>query len=270
MSIMYYTVCEVNKMKFMNINTGIKIVDVSFMSWDVAYVTVAPRPIHALAFRVKGEALFNKETTPVISNEGSVTYMPANCGYSADYTARNEIFVIHFVTDEIFEMESYNLFSSNTVLNLFKKAYTVWNEGGPAYYHRTMAVFYEILSNISTQWDVFYKSEIYKDFFKAVDYMKKNFNDSSLTIDKLAKMANMSSTYFRKLFKERIGDSPSKHLISLRLQYADNLLASGNYTVNQVAEMSGFNDTKYFSRTVKKIYGYPPSELFKSKVKTND
>ena len=250
-------------MNFININTGIKINDVSFLSWEKSMVTVAPRPVHALAFRVKGSAIFNKETSPVISKEGNITYMPAFQGYTADYPERNEIFVIHFTTDEDFDLDNYNLFSSNTILNLFKKAYTIWNEGGPAYYHRTMAVFYEILSNISSQWDVFYKSEIYKDFFAAVDYMKKSFPDPALTVETLAKMANMSSTYFRKLFHERIGETPSKYLVSLRLQYADNLLATGNYSINQVAEMAGFNDVKYFSRVVKKVYGYPPSKLYK-------
>lgn len=251
-------------MSLLNTTESIKITDVNFISWEKSNVLVSPRPFHALVFRAKGEAIFNKSSdNPIISKEGNVSLMPANCGYSAEYPVRNEIFVIHFTTDEAFEPINYEIVSSKSIMNLFKNAYTLWNDSGPAYYHKTMSLFYEILSEISDQADVFYKSDVYKDFFRAVDYMKKNFPDSSLTIEKLSKMANMSSTYFRKLFTQRIGETPAKHLVSLRLKYAEQLLAKGDYSINQVAEMAGFNDVKYFSRVVKKVYGYPPSKLYK-------
>ena len=93
--------------------------------------------------------------------------------------------------------------------------------------------------------------------------MKNNFTNPELSIERLSEMANMSNTYFRKLFVERVGETPSRHLTTLRLHHAENLLLSGKYSIEDIAYLSGFNDAKYFSRTVKKIYGYPPSRLYK-------
>lgn len=249
-------------MALLDRNINIRIKDVQHLHFKKSSVLVAPRPYHALAFRVKGNAVFTKGDYSVTASEGSITYMPANYGYHADYTDENEIIVIHFDSETELDIEIYDLYSPHTILNLFRSARNTWYDAAQAYYYRTMAIFYEILADISAQTDVFYNSELYSDFFEAVEYMKKNFTDYTLTVDRLACMANMSNTYFRKLFHERFGENPSKYLVTLRLQYAEKLLSKGNLTVGEVALMSGFNDSKYFSRVVKKVYGYPPSRIF--------
>ena len=72
----------------------------------------------------------------------------------------------------------------------------------------------------------------------------------------------MSDTYFRKLFTEKFKTTPSKYLTEKRLIYAEKLLSTGKYSIKEVSEMSGFGDTKYFCRVVKKAYGVPPSKLY--------
>lgn len=243
------------------INAIIK--NIQLLSWEKSSVYVAPRPYHALAFRLKGDAKFTHGESTVISTQGSITYMPANYSYYAEYPDANEILVIHFDSDAVLELENYTPVSTASILSLFKNAFNVWNDEKQASYYKTMSIFYEILANIAAQADTFYRSNLYDDFIIAVEYMKNNFTDCEFSIEKLAQIANMSNTYFRKIFVERFGETPSKYLTRLRLQHAENLLLSGNYSINEIAFMSGFNDSKYFSRVVKKMYGYPPSQLYR-------
>lgn len=100
-------------------------------------------------------------------------------------------------------------------------------------------------------------------FEKAVGYMRDNFTDPSLTVSALADIACMSTTYFRKLFFSYFSDTPSKYITRLRMECAEKLLAEGDLSCEDVASLSGFNDSKYFCKVVKEFYGCPPSHLFR-------
>ena len=72
----------------------------------------------------------------------------------------------------------------------------------------------------------------------------------------------MSETYFRRLFYKNFFQTPTQYITKLKLKYAEELLSSGKYSIEETAYMSGFSDAKYFSRVIKSVYGYPPSKLF--------
>ena len=71
----------------------------------------------------------------------------------------------------------------------------------------------------------------------------------------------MSEVHFRKIFKEEYGMSPQKYIIHLRIQNASSLIASGYYSLQEAAYLSGYNDYKYFSVEFKKIKGVSPSKF---------
>ncbi len=250
-------------MSLFDLNNKFRIRDVQHLYLDKTSVFVSPRPYHALAFRVKGTAFFeNENNSNITAPPDSITYMPANISYSADYTEENEIYVIHFDADEDVNIEIYELFSPQIIFNYFKDAYSKWNNPDASYYYHTMSLFYEILSNISAQTDSFHKTKTAKSFYEAIEYMKKNYPDPSLTVDELSRIAKMSDTYFRKTFYANFGETPSKYITNLRLRHAENLLSRESISIQEAALLSGFSDSKYFSRVVKKIYGYPPSKIY--------
>ena len=80
-------------------------------------------------------------------------------------------------------------------------------------------------------------------------------------IEDAARECGLSVAHFRRLFKDTYGESPIKYLSNLRTDYAAELLRSGYFSVENVSEMAGFNDPKYFSVVVKQRYGLPPSKL---------
>jgi AraC-like DNA-binding protein len=67
----------------------------------------------------------------------------------------------------------------------------------------------------------------------------------------------------RKLFNSVYGQSPIEYMRSVRIEYAKELLTSGEYSVTQVASLSGFNDAAYFSREFKKYFSVAPSKYGK-------
>ncbi len=75
----------------------------------------------------------------------------------------------------------------------------------------------------------------------------------------LAAEAGLSESRFRLLFRELTGCSVTRYQNRLRITTARDLLASGHYSVGEVAEELGFRDVYYFSRLFKRFTGQPPS-----------
>ena len=249
-------------MSILNENISIRIKDVLFMQWDVSCVEVAPRPYHALVFRLSGSASFKHDEFILNTKKGDVFYMPKGYSYNADYREKNEILVIHFESDLDSKMENYQLSNPNVVSLFFYRIYDIWKKKEMGYYYSALSVMCEILNCISARQNMFLSNETIKLFEKSVEVMEKNYLSCDLTVEKLVSVACMSNTYFRKLFISRFGMTPSKYIVLKRLQYAEKQLSTGKYSVKEVSEMSGFKDVKYFCRVVKKEYGVPPSKLY--------
>jgi AraC-like DNA-binding protein len=95
---------------------------------------------------------------------------------------------------------------------------------------------------------------------KAVLYIKSNYTSPDISVKTASGKSNISEVYFRKLFKEEFGVSPRKYIIASRIKYAEGLIATGYYSLQEIAFMSGFTDYKYFSVEFKKLMGDSPSK----------
>ena len=74
------------------------------------------------------------------------------------------------------------------------------------------------------------------------------------------KMAMSHSTFYRKV-KALTGMTATEYVRKRRLHHCYQLLASGDYNVNQAAVMTGFNQMTHFRETFKKEFGILPSEV---------
>ncbi len=124
----------------------------------------------------------------------------------------------------------------------------------------TSAVFYLLLRNAGSCIDIDNSNKLIE---QAVLYIKENFA-SDISLSAIAKRFSVSPEHFSRLFKKETGLGFSKYLNSLRLQYAEQLLKAGDgKNITQIAESCGFEDSNYFSKKFKELYGISPKKVQK-------
>ena len=92
---------------------------------------------------------------------------------------------------------------------------------------------------------------------KGIEYINKNYNDA-ISITEIADSLEVDRRRFSDIFQEVTGLSPIKYLTEYRLKEAKRLLKFSNHTISEIADMTGYNDCFYFSKTFKKNVGICP------------
>ena len=110
-----------------------------------------------------------------------------------------------------------------------------------------------------------YSDEILVCLTHSLFYLLLRNSDScvtDITLSSLAKRFSVSPEHFSRMFKKETGLGFSKYLNSLRLQYAEHLLRSSDMqNITQIAEICGFEDSNYFSKKFKEVYGVSPKKV---------
>lgn len=83
---------------------------------------------------------------------------------------------------------------------------------------------------------------------------------SSLSVDELAKLNNMSTSSFKRKFKEVFKESPKKYIARKKIEKASGLLKIEGARISDVAYDVGFETVSTFNRSFKSIIGTSPSE----------
>ncbi|RDH41972.1 AraC family transcriptional regulator [Zooshikella ganghwensis] len=93
-----------------------------------------------------------------------------------------------------------------------------------------------------------------------LEYVLENLAEK-LVINELAKIACLSPTQFKKLFKDQMGLSVLQYITKVRMEKAKALLIHTDYPVQIVAEQVGYTDLSSFSRRFLSFYGLTPSAV---------
>lgn len=104
-----------------------------------------------------------------------------------------------------------------------------------------------------------------KDFLEHLnELIYANITNLDLDVDQLSNMMNMSRpTLYRKI--KGLSDMTPNELINLsRLKKAAELLAEGNYKINEVANMVGYSLPSNFSRDFQRQFRVSPSQYIQS------
>ena len=84
---------------------------------------------------------------------------------------------------------------------------------------------------------------------------------SALTVDQLARHAGIGASRLNQLFKEQRGRTPIQYLLALRLKHAAGHLRNPYWNISEIARLCGFENTNYFSRKFRAVYGITPGEF---------
>jgi AraC-like DNA-binding protein len=109
------------------------------------------------------------------------------------------------------------------------------------------------------------KSEQELRIKRILNFISANFYDSELCLEKMAKMASMSTSSFSKYFKKQTGQNYIEVLSSLRLSEACKLLGASDYSIAQIAYRCGYNNLSNFNKHFKLRYKCTP-KAFANKV----
>lgn len=124
---------------------------------------------------------------------------------------------------------------------------------------RMVQTFRFICDIMSNQRDSYCKRQA----MQALDYIEKNYADSSVTLNSVCTALAMSTSYFSSVFKSYTGETFIEALTKKRIEKAKALLEQGILKTYEIAEAVGYSDAHYFSITFKKITGKTPTEYAK-------
>ncbi|OGV40031.1 MAG: hypothetical protein A2020_06030 [Lentisphaerae bacterium GWF2_45_14] len=85
-----------------------------------------------------------------------------------------------------------------------------------------------------------------------------NNSHERVTLEELAKRAELTPKYFTKLFLKETGTTPVDFVIRSRCKFAEYLLENTSIKVKEVADKLRYPDQYTFSKQFKKVMGYPP------------
>jgi AraC-like DNA-binding protein len=80
----------------------------------------------------------------------------------------------------------------------------------------------------------------------------------SWTVDKLAKLSNMSRATFARVFQGVLGDTPMRYLTDWRMTVARDLLRTQDIPLAEVAERVGYSSLYAFATAFRRHHGQPP------------
>lgn len=152
---------------------------------------------------------------------------------------------------------------SSEIMNVLKKIYACSLSGMSAelYY---IAGAYALMSAVIEMGNgrLPKKSTDYKSIVRVIQYIDDNFSQT-IKLAELSRLANMSATKLKKLFRQFTGCTITEYILSKKTDYASHLLADSDLSIEELAKKVGFDTVAGFSTSFKKQTGIPPSEYRK-------
>lgn len=221
------------------------------------------RPLHGLVLNDEDsikEYCFSDGR--VMRTEGGMLfYLPRGSSYYVRTVRAGGCYAINFDADIDDEPFSVELRNREALHKSFKTACAEWHSHAPCAQAAAMRALYDaIFCARKEQGREYLPSDRQDRILPAVERMDRSFVDRELTVASLSALCGMSEVYFRKIFFHKFGISPKEYLIRKRMEYAKQLLSSGQFEVFDVAEQCGYAEPCHFSREFKKRVGVSPTE----------
>jgi AraC-like DNA-binding protein len=94
---------------------------------------------------------------------------------------------------------------------------------------------------------------------KVFAYVKNNVTQE-IEVEQLANLACVTKSHLERMFREKMGISPLQYILRSKIQCAQRLLITTEYSINVIAREVGFSDTSYFIRVFRKRIGFTPQD----------
>ena len=144
--------------------------------------------------------------------------------------------------------------------NIFYKEYQeLNNQQSPSVFMETQGIIIQLVSrflspSIEQQAEL---KPIPVKIMDAISYIAMNLG-AELSVGQLADRANLNPDYFSRLFRVATGSPPIDYIQEKKRERAQYLMVTTQFTLAQIADLTGFQNSFYFSKVFKKITGMAP------------
>lgn len=222
------------------------------------------RPCHGLAFHLGGEKIYRfSDGKSLTVYENDVIFLPQGSSYVVEEKKIGDCYAVNF---ELSERENFPPFTlriknAQPLLSSFKCAEQAFTRKKVDWSATAKSALYAIIAQIQSEKHLRYvTSNAKKILSPAIEYIHNFYVDGEIKIQTLASLCSISQAYFRKLFYRCYARTPVQYINALKLDRAKELLAQTEFSIERVAEESGFRNVYYFYRFFKKAVGKTPTE----------
>lgn len=216
---------------------------------------IKKRKFSGLAFCKSGKITYTYNGQNYVADKNSAVFLPSGATYTLFNNEGGEYPLINFNLAENFkDIVVLPINSIESYLKDYERLKKLTLLGGSRL--KAISVFYDILDRLLSEQN----KKITDVLSPAIDYINTHFCDGDISNILLAKKANISEIYLRKLFKEKYGTTPKQYILSMRLGLAKQRLLEGDESVLQISSDTGFSSVYHFSREFKQKVGISPTK----------
>ena len=207
----------------------------------------------------------NNKKVKYVLNRGQLIIFPPKTPffYSNASKVQTEYFWINFTGCEalnIINTVKIPLNAPYTVAkprNIFEAFESFFNEFKHRAFLHEMSIFYKFL-RIMILFGRAREDQVQKNSLtESLTYISNNYS-IDITTEELAEMEHLSCAHYRRLFKEKIGMTPTQYISTIRLKHAEQMLFETELSIKEIAQKVGFSDQLYFSKVFSKHFGVSP------------
>ncbi len=215
--------------------------------------------MHTLTFHYHSKMRYVLEDDVLQAADNAVMYMPPYLSCCLDGDDMDGIFRVEFecMEDLPFRPIMIQPQNSEKIRHLCKELQDVWRRAGAGQDYGSLSLFYRILAELERDRSPF-SDNASLAIRTATQYIDAYFALPKLSVKTVAQATDVSESYLYQLFREAGRPSPKEYIVKKRIEYACELLQTGQYKVCEVAVKSGFADAKYFTTAFHRLIGETP------------
>jgi len=98
-----------------------------------------------------------------------------------------------------------------------------------------------------------------RDFYirEALAFIELNFQND-ISVENIADHCGLNRSYFGKIFKGAVGQTPQEFLLNYRMTKAAELLKLSRLSIGDISKAVGYDNQLHFSRAFKNVFGVSP------------
>lgn len=100
----------------------------------------------------------------------------------------------------------------------------------------------------------------YEKVLLAKEIIERDLSENH-SIPELAKQVGTNVQYLKRYFKQYFGKTIGNYVTEKKMEYAKELILTGNHRISDVARMTGYKYSTHFTAAFKKHFGFIPNAL---------